>query len=130
MGLLDKASDVGSKSEKKPDSVVLATPKPVAKAVAKAKPVAKVKAAKAVKAVKAVKAKKVKTTPLGLPENYDFCFSKRTSHRMRFPLVLDIYTMAIVTLDLDAIHDDHRSFCTRRIGIEHYRCPMLCLAEL
>ena len=72
MGLLDKATDAGSKTITKPDSVVLATPKAVAKAVAKAKPVAKVKAVKAVKAAKSVKAKKVKTTPLGLPENYDF----------------------------------------------------------
>ena len=83
MGLLDKASDVGSKAAKKP--VAKAVPK--AKAVAKAKPVAKAvpkakAVAKAVPKAKAaspapvqiaepVVAKAVKARPQGLPENFE-----------------------------------------------------------
>ena len=75
MGLLDKASDVGSNSAKKPAAVTMpaakaiakAKPvaKPVAKAVAKAKPVAKAATAKE------PKAKRVRVAPEGLPADFE-----------------------------------------------------------
>jgi len=79
MGLLDKASDAGSKSAKKPVAKAVAKAKPVAKAVAKAIPVAKAVAKAKPKAVvipkavtgKPAKAVKVRATPQGLPENYE-----------------------------------------------------------
>lgn len=68
MGLLDKASDVGSKSEKKPVAKAVAKAVPVAKAVAKTKPV---KSAGKAAAAKPAKAKKVRNAPEGLPENFE-----------------------------------------------------------
>jgi hypothetical protein len=79
MGLLDKASDAGSKSAKKPVAKAVAKAIPVAKAVAKAKPVAKAVAKAKPKAVvipdavtgKPVKAIRARAIPQGLPENYE-----------------------------------------------------------
>jgi|TARA_B110000914_G_scaffold191795_1_gene178528 hypothetical protein len=75
MGLLDKASDVGSKSTKKPVAKAVAKAVPVAKAVAKARPVAKAVAkarpAQEVVTAKAVKPKKVRATPEGLPGDFE-----------------------------------------------------------
>jgi hypothetical protein len=79
MGLLDKASDAGSKSAKKPVAKAVAKAIPVAKAVAKAKPVAKAVAKAKPKAVvipdavtgKPVKAIRARAAPQGLPENYE-----------------------------------------------------------
>ena len=68
MGLLEKASDVGSKSEKKPVAKAVAKAVPVAKAVAKTKPV---KSAGKAAAAKPAKAKKVRNAPEGLPENFE-----------------------------------------------------------
>jgi len=68
MGLLDKASDVGSKSEKKPVAKAVAKAVPVAKAVAKTKPV---KSAGKAAAAKPAKAKKVRNAPEGLPGNFE-----------------------------------------------------------
>lgn len=71
MGLLDKASDVGSNSAKKPAAVTIpaakaiAKAKPVAKAVAKAKPVAKAATAKE------PKAKRVRVASEGLPADFE-----------------------------------------------------------
>ena len=71
MGLLDKASDVGSNSAKKPAAIAIpvakAIPKakPVAKAVAKAKPVAKAATAKE------PKAKRVRVASEGLPADFE-----------------------------------------------------------
>ena len=75
MGLLDKASDVGSKSTKKPVAKAVAKAVPVAKAVAKtapvAKAVAKAKPAQKVVAAKVAKPKKVRATPAGLPGDFE-----------------------------------------------------------
>jgi len=82
MGLLDKASDAGSKKSKIPVAKAVAKAKPVAKAVAKAKPVAKAVAkakpvakavakAQAVPVAKQPRAKRVKSAPRGLPEDYE-----------------------------------------------------------
>ena len=75
MGLLDKASDVGSKSTKKPVAKAVAKAVPVAKAVAKAVPVAKAvakaKPAQKVVAAKVAKPKKVRATPAGLPGDFE-----------------------------------------------------------
>ena len=74
MGLLDKASDAGSKSAKKPVAKAVAKAKPVAKAVAKAKPVAKAVAkAKPVAKVataRPVRAKRERAIAKGLPEGF------------------------------------------------------------
>ena len=67
MGLLDKASDVGSKAAKKP--VAKAVPK--AKAVAKAVPKAKAASPAPVQIAEPVVAKAVKARPQGLPENFE-----------------------------------------------------------
>ena len=82
MGLLDKANDAGSKTEKKPAAKAVAKAKPVAKAVAKAKPVAKavqkapepvaVAEPKAKKAKRAKKERKPRAARVsGLPEGFE-----------------------------------------------------------
>jgi len=79
MGLLDKASDAGSKSANKPVAKAVAKAVPVAKAVAKAVPVAKAVAKAKPSSViipdaviaQPMKALKVKATSQGLPENFE-----------------------------------------------------------
>ena len=79
MGLLDKASDVGSKAAKKPVAKAVPKAKAVAKAVPKAKAVAKAvpkaKAASpapvAVQIAEPVAVKQVKARPQGLPDNFE-----------------------------------------------------------
>ncbi len=109
MGLLDKASDTGSKADKKPVAKAVAKAKPVAKAVAKAKPVAQVidtpvaVTATNAKKVKAKNAKRANTGSQGLPANVEIATanSRRIAWFVNFvinvgPIIGFLFSVAIL----------------------------------
>lgn len=113
MGLLDKASDTGTKStEKKPVAKAIAKPvakaiaKPVAKAIPKpTRQVIETPAAIVAKPVNAVKAKRVRAKPQGLPANLEIASpnSRRISWFVNFVVNLGpIFGFLFAVAILDA----------------------------